>query len=149
MRLLNPSIVFIFLLITIFGCKQPDNSAGEIEQLLNQFLSTVDSKETHDRFWAEDLIYTSSSGTRFGKDEIMSGFEEEEISQEETSSPKYSAEDVTIKVFDDLALLTFQLVAVTVSSDSTVIDKYLNSGTLIKRGSQWKVINWQATKAIK
>jgi len=111
----------------------------EIRLLLNEFLSKVDQAEMHDRFWAEDLIYTSSSGKRFGKSEIMEGFENPSESEPE---PTYSAENVDIRVYGDMATLAFTLVA----EDSGTISQYLNSGTLIKRKGDWKVILWQATK---
>ena len=47
----------------------------DLTHLLNEFLAGVSEADTHDRFWADDLIYTSSNGTRTNKAEIMSGFD--------------------------------------------------------------------------
>ncbi len=137
----------ITLALFLIGNNQPQDDQLAISSLLDEFLSKVDQKEMHNRFWADDLIYTSSSGARFGKETIMSGFatdlKEEDLEEAKTS---YSAEDVNIRIFDNMALLTFRLVAKTIQSDSVVVNNYLNSGTLIKRKEAWKVINWHATK---
>jgi len=119
------------------------NDEKQLRQLLDTFLQKVDSKEMHDRFWAEDLIYTSSSGSRHGKGHIMQGFEESGDEVPERLRPSYSAEEVQVKVFDDMAVVAFKLVSMT--SDGTLTE-YWNSGTFKRRKGQWKVINWQATK---
>ena len=113
----------------------------EIKSLLTEFLQKVDKKEMHDRFWAEELVYTSSSGERFGKDKIMEGFDGEEES--DVPSVTYTAEQVEIKTFGKVAVLAFQLVA---NADGGT-SRYWNSGTLVKRNGEWKVVTWQATKA--
>ncbi len=135
------------LIFTVFLCfqllAQPSNSEKEITTLVSEFLEKVDKKEMHDRFWAEDLIYTSSGGERFGKDKIMQGFKEEDGKESEAPSVKYTADDVQISVFGKTAALAFILVANT----DGAISKYLNSGTLVKRKGEWVVVQWQATKA--
>ena len=47
--------------------------ADEITKMLNEFLSGASRNDAsvHDRFWAEDVIYTGSTGKRRGKTEIM------------------------------------------------------------------------------
>lgn len=120
----------------------------ELTDLLNEFLKGASEKnaELHDRFWAEDLIYTSSSGTRFGKKEIMEGLAENTSQDDEPPSTVYSAEDVQIRQYDDMAIIAFRLVGKTKTEAGVQTDYYLNSGTFIKRDNEWKVVNWQATK---
>jgi hypothetical protein len=122
----------------------------ELTQLLHQFMegATVNDPAMHDRFWAEDLIYTSSSGERFGKAEIMAGFSEEDNAEADTDIPSvsYSAEDIQIQVYDDMAVVAFRLVGRTDTEEGMQTDQYLNSGTFVKRDGQWKVVNWQATR---
>jgi hypothetical protein len=113
-----------------------------LTDLVNEFLAKVDSKEMHDRFWAEDLTYTSSSGTRFGKDNIMNGFKDEPT-EPSGAGPTYSAEDLEVKLFDGVAVVAFKLIG---KEPDGTISEYLNSGTFVKRKGQWKVVNWQATK---
>ncbi|MGK7370350.1 MAG: hypothetical protein ACNS64_09040, partial [Candidatus Halalkalibacterium sp. M3_1C_030] len=63
--------IFIFCLVSGLSAQQTEVKE-ELTLLLNQFLkgASENSIEMHDRFWAEDLIYTSSSGQRYGKETI-------------------------------------------------------------------------------
>ncbi|MGH9902936.1 MAG: hypothetical protein ACRD68_14105, partial [Pyrinomonadaceae bacterium] len=46
--------------------------AAELTRLLKEFLAGASRNDAsvHDRFWAEDLIYTGSSGRRVGKADL-------------------------------------------------------------------------------
>ena len=57
--------------LTVFGETPAAPDAPELTKLLHEFLAGAsrDDAAMHDRFWAEDLIYTGSSGRRIGKDE--------------------------------------------------------------------------------
>lgn len=144
-------LIVPFLLLmqsqSLYG--QSQTAQTELTQLLHRFMkgASENDAEIHDRFWAEDLIYTSSSGQRFGKAQIMAGFEE---TGNETASEKpgtvYTAEDIQIQVYDDMAIIAFRLVGKTETAKGTQTDHYLNSGTFIKRDGQWRAVNWQATK---
>jgi len=143
MKLKSILLIIITFNLSVNLIAQPSSSEKEIFALVNEFLEKVDKKEMHDRFWAEDLIYTSSGGERFGKNKIMQGFGEEDSKESDAPSVKYNADDVQIRVFGKTAALAFVLVANT----DGAISKYLNSGTLVKRKGEWEVVQWQATKA--
>ena len=115
---------------------------AELARLLDRFLEGASVNDTgmHDRFWAEDLIYTSSSGRRYGKGEIMTSLAGEAGDE----VPTYSAEDVTIRVFGDTAVVTFRLVA---HQSGELAGEYLNTGVFRKRSGVWKAVTWQATLA--
>ncbi|TBW30230.1 nuclear transport factor 2 family protein [Gramella sp. KN1008] len=138
-------IIVILLLVAMpqFSHSQDESAKKELTQLLNDFLEGAgkNDAEMHDRFWAEDLIYTSSSGERFGKKELMDGLS----NSEDDSGPDitWSSEDVRVKVYGDMAVVAFRLVG---DMDSGEKNSYLNSGTFIKRNGEWKVVNWQATR---
>lgn len=123
------------LVPTVFAGDEED-----LRDLLNDFLAGVSQAETHDRFWAEDLIYTSSAGTRTSKAEIMAGFGEE---SDDTSAPVYSAEDVRVQLYGTTAVVAFRLVA---TGDDAEVQQYLNTGTFVKRSGIWQAAAWQATK---
>lgn len=116
---------------------------AELAGLLETFLAgaSVNDEAVHDRFWAEDLIYTGSDGRRFGKAEIMTSLE---AGKEAPESPQYSARDITIRVFDDTAVVTFRLVA---SQDGNVVGEYFNTGVFRRREPGWRAVTWQATRA--
>ncbi|MFN1835944.1 nuclear transport factor 2 family protein [Balneola sp. MJW-20] len=120
--------------------------AENIRQLLDDFLygASIDDPRAHDRFWAEDLIYTSSSGTRRGKKEIMAGYTEDHKVSEKPAV-LYTSEDVEVRFYGNTAVLTFTLVATPQNDPDAPKSFYYNSGVLVRRGAQWKVINWQAT----
>ena len=134
------NILLLILVLTLIHSKGIGQDQKVISDKLNNFLENVSDRETHDNFWADDLVYTSSSGSRFGKPSIMEGFNNSQ-EQEDTESP-YSAEEVNISIFGKTAILTFKLV----NQQDGKREEYLNSGTLLKRDGQWKVVCWQATK---
>jgi len=146
--LIKSSFILLLVVLTSFEAQsQEQKEREEIESILTYFLQKVDQKEVHDQFWSEKLVYTSSDGRRFGKQEILSGFNNQETS--ELPPTKYHAEDVDIYVFDNTtASLTFKLVATSQLVDSTSIQEYYNSGMLRKESDTWKVVQWQATKKL-
>lgn len=117
------------------------NDKQLITKQLEQFLAQNSSKAIHDAFWANDLIYTSSSGKRFGKQTIMDGFKQAQNQQETENSTKYSAENIDIRLYQETAVLAFTLVA----DNTGQITRYFNTGTFVKRNGQWQAVAWQAT----
>jgi hypothetical protein len=118
------------------------DDVGELTAMLHKFLGASDQPEAHADFWADDLVYTSSNGTRFGKSDIMSGFDE---SNEEEPEPAvtYKGEDVKVQLFGTTAVITFQLVGT--PEDGSEVKNYFNTGTFLKRGGKWQAVAWQAT----
>src|SRR4051812_46597250 len=53
------------------GTVTPVRAQVEITNLLKEFLANVDKPEMHDRFWADDLIYTSATGSVKTKADIL------------------------------------------------------------------------------
>jgi len=140
-----------FVLLFIFSAFQhtsiqTDNDKKILAELLDDFLAgaSVNDAEMHDRFWAEDLIYTGSAGTRTTKSEIMDGLNNQAVNESE-DSPSYQAEDLQIQLYGDTAVVAFRLVALFHAADEE--DKqFYNTGTFLKRDGQWKAVAWQATR---
>lgn len=128
----------------------PAPDAAELTKLLKEFLAGASRNDPaiHDRFWAEDLIYTGSSGRRLGKDDILRDVREEaaEPSQGDDATPVFTAEDVRIQQYGTTAIVAFRLVGTVRKGDKTEVTNYLNSGTFLKRDGKWQAVNWQATK---
>ncbi|REL29324.1 nuclear transport factor 2 family protein [Thalassotalea euphylliae] len=129
------------------------NEKAVISQLLNDFLanSVNDDLANHQRFWADDLIYTSSSGTRFDKSYIIQGIKADKADKaasenSDTLPPVYWAEDTDIRVYGDTAIVAFKLMHKENAKANAVKQTYFNTGTLLKRDSSWQVVAWQATK---
>jgi hypothetical protein len=140
------SLWVVCLLATAPVCSHADDS-GDIAQLsalLDNFLANTGEASAHDRFWADELVYTSSSGHRSGKRERMAAFAEGRESPS-LSSNAYRGEEVSIQIFGTTAIVTFRLVSE--AKDGSGTKQYLNTGTFLKRSGQWRAVAWQATAA--
>jgi len=133
----------LLLLLSSSACFADDKS--DISTMLTEFLAQNEQLKQHQNFWADDLVYTSSNGTRFGKAQIINGMSEATKDLKETI-PFYSAEEVVISVHDTTAILTFKLIAKESRKNPVTVQEYLNTGTLLKRKGSWQVVAWQATK---
>ena len=115
--------------------------------LLKQFLAGASRNDAamHDRFWADDLIYTSSSGRRLGKADIMREVRQEGPPKPDDGETTFTAEDIRIHQYGSTAIVAFRLVGTTKKKDKTDTAYYMNTGTFLKRNDQWRAIAWQAT----
>jgi len=122
--------------------------AGTLTKLLNDFLAGASRNDPagHDRFWADDVIYTGSGGRRRGKSEIMRDVRSAPAAKADDPTTVYSAEEVRIQQYGNTAIVAFRLVATRHTGASTEVTSYLNSGTFLKRRGKWQVVNWQSTK---
>ncbi|SDR73575.1 nuclear transport factor 2 family protein [Opitutus sp. GAS368] len=117
-----------------------------IMELLTDFLTHNSDPARHEKFWADEIVYTSAMGVVRTKTDIMKNVHEaaaKPVAAGAKPGPVYSAEDINIRPYNGFAALTFRLVAR--NPDGTT-DYYRNSGTLIFRDGRWQVITWQATK---
>ncbi|HSP45345.1 MAG TPA: nuclear transport factor 2 family protein [Chthoniobacterales bacterium] len=121
----------------------------ELTKLLQDFLAGASKNDIamHDRFWADELIYTSALGRRKGKADIM-----RELREETAATPKpeegttvYTAEEIRVQQYGDTAIVAFRLVATTDKAGTKTVANYFNTGTFLKRNGKWQVIAWQAT----
>ena len=118
-----------------------------LTKLLQDFLAGASRNDAaiHERFWADDLIYTASAGKRMGKADIMRDVREEGPPKPGEDNAVYSAEDIRIQQYGDTAIVAFRLVATTTEKDKTTVSNYLNTGTFLKRDGEWRAVAWQAT----
>ncbi len=131
-----------FVWVLLFAAPAQADDRQAINSLLEHFLANVEDVAAHERFWADDLIYTSSDGSRFGKASIIEGMRE---ASSESASPAYAALDIDIRIHGDAAIVAFRLVA-DASEAGAARDEYFNTGTLLRREGEWRVIAWQATR---
>ena len=47
----------------------------DLHRLLDEFLANADRVEMHEAFWADELVYTSSDGTRTNKQAIVASMQ--------------------------------------------------------------------------
>jgi hypothetical protein len=146
-RLVTSAILAVGFTLAVHAQTAP--AAAELAKLLNDFLEGASRNDVamHDRFWADDVIYTGSAGRRRGKAEIMKDVRSAPAPKPDDAKTTYTAEDVRIQQYGNTAIVAFRLVGTTVKDGKTEVAKYLNSGTFLKRKGKWQVVNWQATKA--
>ena len=143
---LSTMIVALTLALNAQAQTAPD--AEELTKLLKEFLAGAsrDDAATHDRSWAEDLVYTGSSGRRIGKADIMRGIRSAPAPKPGDPATTYGAEDIRIQQYGDTAIVAFRLVGTTEKDKKIVVTKYLNTGTFLQRNGKWQVASWQATR---
>lgn len=143
------ALIFCFSLglsaLPLFGFAQDQDTdrSRALSALLDEFLTgaSINDRATHEAFWADDLVYTSSSGQRFGKATILSGLDAG--TPEEGPFPRYSASEVQVRDFGELAVVTFRLLA---HQDGELIDQYFNTGVFRHADDGWRAVTWHATR---
>ena len=148
-RLLLSAAASLFLIAGVQAqSPAPAPDAAELNKLLQDFLAGASRNDAamHDRFWADDLIYTTSSGLRKSKPEIMKEVRTEPPTDPGDEKTVYTAEDVRIQQYGDTAIVAFRLVGTTENKGAKQVAHYLNTGTFLKRNGQWQAVAWQATK---
>ena len=145
MRPLAITLAAALLAIPAAASDVPDSAA--LTRLLNDFLAGAsrDDAATHERFWAEPLVYTGSGGRRIGKADIMKDVRAPATTP--ASPPTtYTAEDVRIQQYGDTAIVAFRLVATTQRDGPAQVRSFLNTGTFRKQDGAWRAVAWQATR---
>lgn len=126
----------------------PERTRSEIAAMLNTFLTPAvnNSSAGHERFWADDLVYTSSTGKVMSKADILKSLAENpkaESAKQAEPGPVFTAEDVLVRPYGGMAALTFRLVE---HDPDGKVSYFRNSGTFLLRGGKWQAITWQATR---
>jgi ketosteroid isomerase-like protein len=121
--------------------------APELTKLLHEFLAGAGRNDAamHERFWADELVYTSALGRRKGKADIMREVREEGPPKAGDETAVYTAEEIRIQQYGDTAIVAFRLVATTDKAGAKTVANYLNTGTFLKRNGKWQAVGWQAT----
>jgi hypothetical protein len=80
------------------------------------------------------------------KADIVKSFAEEpkaEPGKQAKPGPVFTAEDILVRPYGDMAALTFRLVE---CDPDGKISHFRNSGTFLLRNGKWQAITWQATR---
>lgn len=140
--------LLLILLLASAANAQSAKDSTALTALLNEFLDGAgrNDADIHDRFWAEDLIYTRGSGQRTNKAEIMKSVRSAPQPKPDDPKMAYSAEDIIIRQYGNTAIVSFRLVGTTnrTNSPSQTV-KFYNTGTFIKQKGRWQAAAWQAT----
>lgn len=126
----------VLLAVVLLGSASSDEAT--LRRMLDEFLAGASRNDpaVHARFWADDLIYTSSLGKRMGKADILRDVNDPSDTDEPPVT--YTAQDVQVRLYGKTAIVAFRLV--------TEEQQYFNTGTFVKRNGMWQAVAWQATK---
>ena len=142
------SSAMLLLAMTSAALAQTAPDAAELTKLLNEFLAGASRGDAaiHERFWADDLIYTRSAGRRVTKADVMRDVRSAPAPKPTDPKTVYTAEDIQVQQYGDTAVVAFRLVSTTEAGGTKQVANLLNSGTFVKRGEKWQVVNWQSTR---
>src|ERR1051325_2479352 len=141
-------VICLFAMASAALAQTTTPDAAELTKLLNDFLAGASRNDpaAHERFWADDLIYTRSAGRRTNKAEIMHDVRSAPAPKPDDPKTVYTAEDIRIQQYGNTAIVAFRLVATTEVDGAKQVQNLLNSGTFLKRNGKWQVVNWQSTR---
>jgi ketosteroid isomerase-like protein len=140
--------ISLLLLLACAAQAQTAPASNELTRLLNEFLAGASKNEAavHDRFWADDLVYTGSGGRRRSKADVMHDVRSAPAPKPGDPATIYSAEDVRIQQYGQTAIVAFRLVGTTVRDGASQVAYFFNTGTFVNRNDKWQVVAWQATR---
>ena len=149
MRNMRQLLALVSLMLV--GSPALASDTDDLTAMLHEFLAgaSVGDVSAHDKFWSDDLVYTSSNGTRTDKAAIIEGMSQAadaDDSDDSGQSVIYTGEDVQVDVYGTTAIVAFKLVGTPQGNNDSAIAYYFNTGTFIKRDGDWSVVAWQATK---
>jgi ketosteroid isomerase-like protein len=124
------------------------STPDQLTALLHEFLAGVSKNDNsvYDRFFADDLIYTSSAGSTITKADILKSLDEP--AKPDDPKTAYDADNITVHAYGNMAVMNFRLIQHMTNKDgSTETHYYRNTGTFLKRNGLWQVVAWQATRA--
>ena len=139
------------LTVMMYGSFANASDVDDLTAMLHEFLAgaSVGDVAAHEKFWSDDLIYTSSSGSRTNKAAIVEGMQQaasEDDGDDSGPGVVYTGEDVQVNVYGSTAVVAFRLVGTPQGESEEPVAYYFNTGTFLKQGGSWKVIAWQATR---
>lgn len=150
MMLFNRSKLFrglILVCIMFIGPTSFATDADDLTAMLHAFLAGAGEAAVHERFWAEELVYTASNGSRTSKAQIMQGFNASDRKESEEPGPVYTGEDIRVMLYGTTAVVAFRLVATPANdAEDSAVQSYFNTGTFLKRNGVWQAVAWQATR---
>jgi ketosteroid isomerase-like protein len=126
--------------------KQELISMKAVLEALRDFLAAASrgDKEVLKGFFADDVIYTGSTGIRMDKAAVMKSIGAIAANGAKVS---YQAQDIAVQPYDDTVIVNFQMVVDDEDKGKREKTYFRNTGTFLKRNGKWQVVAWQATKA--
>jgi ketosteroid isomerase-like protein len=145
------SIVALALAVGVNGSLRQapaeSSTARELTAMLQQFMhdAAYGTIAGFDSFFADDVLYTRSTGAMVTKADIMKSLRASGPLVEVTTT--FTAEDITIHEYGDTAIVAFRLVRHDEhgAGKPPTLTNYRNTGTFLRRNGHWQAISWQAS----
>ena len=136
-------------MLSMLKSRSEVNSVRTVLLMLRDFLDAVGRGKESDRlifenFFADDVIYTSSSGIAINKEDIMKILD---VTSPHRFRGSCTAEDIKVQPCDDTVIVNFCMVMHSENRGRPEISYFRNTGTFVKRSGRWQVVAWQATRA--
>jgi ketosteroid isomerase-like protein len=116
----------------------------ELISVVQDFLKNVpaNQRETYDRFFADDVIYTRNSGQVVAKKDILADAGNPAAPR---ANATFTGEDFIVHPYGEMAVVNFRLVMHGTENGNSVTRSFRNTGTFMKRKGRWQAVAWQAT----
>ena len=120
-------------------------TARHIEQMVRDFLADVPKgdRKVFENFFAEDVIYTRSTGVTVDRPEILKNIDVRTANEPQAT---FEADGFTVHPYGETAVVNFRLVMHNVVNGKPETVYFRNTGMFLKRNGKWQVVAWQATK---
>ncbi len=147
---MKPYLLLFLVFCFFIACSnEPETSSimdteVRLTELLHEFLdgATHSDFNIHNNFWADELIYTGSAGTRTTKSQILSGMDPN--SRNDNPTVIYTGDQIQILDYGELAVVAFRLVAKDIEDET--LSYFFNTGTFRFIDGRWQAVAWQATR---
>ena len=143
------AVATMVFLASVSGVRAQPAATQELTSLLREFMNAAGrgDRAVFDKFFADDVIYTRATGVVITKADIMASLQKAEASATPKEKTTYSAEDITVHDYGEMAVVAFRLEGRTLQSDGKAATaQYRNTGTFLRRNGRWQAVAWQATK---
>lgn len=127
------------------GRKQELISMTVVLEALRDFLEAAASgdQKVFDSFFADDVIYTGSSGSKMDKAAVMKSIGAHLANG---SKVAYRADDITVHPYDNTVIVNFRMAVDDDDQGKHETLYFRNTGTFLRRNGRWQAVAWQATR---
>lgn len=147
-RLRSTRSIALMLMLAFTGsyASDKDQVTRDLTKRLQDFLAAVPrgDKQVFDDFFADDVIYTRSTGVTVNKAEIIRNIDVRAANEPATT---FEADNITVHPYGNMAVVNFRLVIHGQNKGQTETTYNRNTGTFLKRNGKWQVVAWQSTKS--
>src|SRR5258708_27184939 len=135
-------------MLSMLKSRSEVNSVRTVLLMLRDFLDAVGRGKESDRlifenFFADDVIYTSSSGIAINKEDIMKILD---VDSPHRFKGSHTPEDIKGQHCDHTVIVNFCMVMHSENRGRPEISYFCNPGTFVNRSGRWQLVRWGARR---